>query len=58
MTVNRNMVERGVWTLAQAALGFLATELADVSPAFAPIVAAALSLAKTFVADKLAARRG
>lgn len=56
--ISRNAVERGLWTLAQAALGFLTVELADVPVVYAPVVAAALSLAKTFVADRLVARRG
>lgn len=54
--MTRNLIERGLWTLAQAALGFIAVELADVSVAYAPLVATALSFAKTFVAEKLEAR--
>lgn len=53
-----NVIERGAWTLAQCALGFLATELAHVSPAYAPMVAAALSFAKNIVAERLAEDRG
>jgi hypothetical protein len=57
VTLNKNLVTRGLWTLAQCALGFVATELADVSPAYAPMVAAGLSFLKTAVADRLAASR-
>lgn len=54
---SKNLLSRGLWTLAQSALAFVAVELADVPLAYAPIVAAVLSFAKTFVADKLEARR-
>ena len=55
--MNKNIVERGLWTLAQAALGFLTVELADLPVAYAPMVAAALSFAKTFVQERLAAKK-
>lgn len=55
---SKNVVERGLWTLAQAALAFVATELADVPVAYAPMVAAALSFAKNIVAERLAASNG
>jgi hypothetical protein len=56
--MNKNLVARGLWTLAQSALAFVAVELADAPLAYAPLVAAALSFAKTFVADRLAASNG
>lgn len=56
--MNKNLVSRGLWTLAQSALAFAAVELADVPVAYAPLVAAALSFAKTYVADRLAESRG
>ncbi len=52
--MNKNLVARGLWTLAQSALAFVAVELADAPLAYAPIIAAVLSFAKTFVADRLA----
>lgn len=55
--MSKNVIERGIWTLAQAALGFIAVELADVPVAYAPLVAAALSFAKNVVAERLEARR-
>lgn len=51
--INRNLIERGLWTLAQAALGFLTVELADLPVAYAPVVAAGLSFLKTAVQDGL-----
>jgi hypothetical protein len=55
--LSKNIVERGLWTLAQAALGFIAVELADVPVAYAPVVAAGLSFAKNLVAERLAASK-
>jgi hypothetical protein len=55
---SKNLIERGLWTLAQSALAFAAVELADAPLAYAPMIAAALSFAKTFVAERLAARNG
>lgn len=55
---SKNVVERGLWTLAQAALGFIAVELADVPVAYAPVVAAALSFLKNIVAERLSQANG
>jgi uncharacterized lipoprotein YbaY len=54
----RNLLERAGWTAVQAAAAFLAVELADVSVAWAPVIAVALSAVKTFAQDKLALKRG
>lgn len=45
--------ERAAWTGAQAALGVVATELADVPVWWAAPVALALSSAKSWVAGRL-----
>jgi hypothetical protein len=53
----KNLLERAAWTAVQAAAGYLAADLADISVAWAPIIAVALSAVKTFAQDKLAARK-
>lgn len=51
--INRDMLERMGWTLAQCALAFITTELADAPLAVAPIIASVLSLAKGLVKARL-----
>lgn len=48
-----DLLERVAWTMTQAALGVLAVAVADLPPAYAPVVAAALAAAKGWVARKL-----
>lgn len=49
-----NLLERGLWTLAQSALAFIAVELADAPAAYAPLIAAVLSFVKTSIQERLA----
>lgn len=51
-----NLLERALWTLAQAAVGVGTVLLADVPVAYAPLVAAALSVAKTYIKERLDGR--
>lgn len=52
----KDILVRGGWTLAQAALGFITTLVADIPVAYAPMIAAVLSFAKSYVAQRLEAR--
>lgn len=56
MKMSKNLLERALWTLAQAAVGVVAVLAADVPVAYAPLVAAALSVVKTYVKEKLDGR--
>lgn len=53
--LTKNVIERGLWTLAQAAVAFAGVELAHVPVAYAPVIAAALSFVKNIVSEHLAA---
>lgn len=52
----RDLASRAVWTAAQGALGVITVEALDVPIAWAGIVAAALSAAKSYVASKVGDR--
>lgn len=51
-----NLLERALWTLAQAALGVAVVLLADVPVQYVPVVAAVSSVAKTYIKDHLDGR--
>lgn len=53
--LTKNVIERGLWTLAQAAVAFAGVELVHVPVAYAPVIAAALSFVKNIVQEHLAA---
>jgi hypothetical protein len=53
-----DILKRAGWTVLQAALGVITVELVDAPLAYAPIVAAVLSVVKSWVAQRVEASRG
>lgn len=51
--MSKNLRERALWTLAQGAVATLVILSAGLPPALIPVVAAALSAAKTVVKEHL-----
>lgn len=52
------VVERSLWTLAQAALGLVSVEALHIPVAYAPVVASGLAVLKNVVKEHLSAVSG